>query len=189
MLMTFPPPRRSGCLRRNKDGEVVGVEDCLTLDVFTSSVIYDELKPVVVYISGDHPEDDDASPTSELAAEHDVVFVSVNYRRGALGFLATDSLATSVRPKHSGNYGLGDLVTALQWVKANAQHFGGHPKKVTLLGRGSGATLAVALTASPVAKGLFGGVWAAGDDPAGIRNVKSGEDADRENRGRRVRSP
>jgi carboxylesterase type B len=28
-------------------------EDCLTLDIFTSNVIYDPLMPVVVYIDGD----------------------------------------------------------------------------------------------------------------------------------------
>ena len=48
----------------------------------------------------------------------------------------------------------------IRWISANIQHFGGHPAQVTLLGRGSGATMVTALTASAEAKGLFAKVWA-----------------------------
>jgi len=52
-------------MRRNKEGEVVGEEDCLFLNVFTSSVVYDDLKPVVVFISGDDDDNVEVnSPTS-----------------------------------------------------------------------------------------------------------------------------
>ncbi len=46
------------------------------------------------------------------------------------------------------------------------QHFGGHPKRVTLLGRGTGATLVTALTSTPKARGLFQRAWAAGGSGA-----------------------
>ena len=61
--------------------------------------------------------------------------------------------------KNSGNYGLGDIISSLQWIKKNIQHFGGHPGQITVLARGSGATLVTALTASPMAKDLFKQAW------------------------------
>ena len=61
--------------------------------------------------------------------------------------------------KSSGNYGMGDIISALKWIKKNIQHFGGQPNKITILARGSGATLVTALTASPQAKDLFQHVW------------------------------
>ena len=69
-------------------------------------------------------------PTSSAAKRHGVVFVDVSYRLGALGFLSLKSLALESYPQHSGNYGLGDVVTALEWIKLNIQHFGGHPHQV-----------------------------------------------------------
>ena len=61
--------------------------------------------------------------------------------------------------KSSGNYGLGDIVSSLQWIKRNIQHFGGHPGQVTILARGSGATLVTALTGSAMSKDLFKQAW------------------------------
>ena len=69
-------------------------------------------------------------PTSSAAKKHGVVFVDVSYRLGALGFLSLKSLALESYPQYSGNYGLGDVVTALEWIRLNIQHFGGHPHKV-----------------------------------------------------------
>ena len=74
--------------------------------------------------------------------------------------MSLNSLTRSTYPQTSGNYGLGDVITALRWIELNIQHFGGHPKRVTLLGRDFGATLATALTAAPKARGLFERVWA-----------------------------
>ena len=61
--------------------------------------------------------------------------------------------------KSSGNYGLGDIISSLQWIKRNIQHFGGHPGQVTILARGSGATLVTALTGSAMSKDLFKQAW------------------------------
>lgn len=133
------------------------------MDVYTASVVYNDLKPVIVYVDGDdlsQEEEEKLQPSASLASKTDTVFVSVNYRRGVLGFLSLQSLSDRSSTKSSGNYGLGDLVSALQWIKKNIQHFGGHPGKVTILARGSGATLVTALTASPLAQDLFHQVWA-----------------------------
>ena len=56
-----------------------------------------------------------------LAQKHKVVFVEVNYRRGVLGFLSLRSLSRRNYPATSGNYGMGDVVTALKWIGLNIQ--------------------------------------------------------------------
>ena len=94
--------------------------------------------------------------------------------------MSLDSLSDREYPKHSGNYGLGDIISALKWIKRNIQHFGGHPKMVTLLGRGEGATLVTTLTATAEAKGLFKQVWAT--NGAGVLSDKELDDANRENK-------
>ena len=108
-------------------------KNCLSLDIYTSNVVYEELQPVVVFIGGsDLKEDQEVRPTSSAAKKHKVVFVDVGYRLGALGFLSLKSLALQSYPQYSGNYGLGDVITALEWIQLNIQHFGGHPHKVQL---------------------------------------------------------
>ena len=57
----------------------------MTLDVFTSSVLYDTRAPVVIYVPGDAEE---LMPSAALASQQGVVFVVVNVRQGALGFLS-----------------------------------------------------------------------------------------------------
>ena len=94
--------------------------------------------------------------------------------------MSLDSLSDREYPKYSGNYGLGDIISALEWVSKNIQHFGGHPAMVTLLGRGEGATLVTTLTATAKAKGLFKQAWAT--NGAGVLSEKDLDDADRENR-------
>jgi carboxylesterase type B len=64
---------------------IKGEEDCLTLDIFTSSVLYEAGAPVVVFVPGDA---EDLVPDSALAERQGVVFVVVNVRQGALGFLS-----------------------------------------------------------------------------------------------------
>jgi len=55
----------------------------------------------------------------------------------------------------SGNYGLQDVVAALRWVQANVQRFHGDPSRVMLFGESAGGVVVCALTASPLARGLF----------------------------------
>lgn len=126
------------CWRRYPTG-ADGDENCLTLDIYTSSVVYSDLKPVVVYVDGDdlsQEESENLQPSAALASKTGTVFVSVNYRRGILGFLSLKSLSVRSTTKSSGNYGLGDLISSLQWLKKNIQHFGGHPNQITILARG-----------------------------------------------------
>ena len=75
---------------------------------------------------------------------------------------------------------MGDIISALKWIKNNIQHFGGHPSKVTILARGSGATLVTALTASPQAQDLFQQAWVT--NGAGAFQNKTLEMANTENK-------
>ena len=137
-------------------------EDCLYLNVWTSAPAdagtAGPPRPVFVYIygggfssgSGDVPVYDGAR-----LAERGLVVVTINYRVGALGFLAHPAL-TAESPAHaSGNYGLLDQVAALRWVRDNIAAFGGDPGRVTIAGQSAGAISVYLLTASPLARGLF----------------------------------
>ncbi len=83
-----------------------------------------------------------------MASRSDVVVLTLNYRLGALGWLAYND---QIR----GNYGLGDVVTALQWVQKYIKDFGGDPSQVTIGGQSAGAQQVENLLASPAAAGLF----------------------------------
>lgn len=133
-------------------------EDCLHLNVWTPSLSGTEKLPVMVWIHGGGFWMGTASTPfyggSHLAQKGAVV-VTINYRLGALGFMAHPAL-TRESPHHSsGNYGLLDQIAALEWVKRNIAAFGGDPGNVTVFGESSGGSAVVYLMTSPLAKGLF----------------------------------
>ncbi len=88
-------------------------------------------------------------------AEHGVVFVTVNYRLGPLGWLALPELSAESPHGVSGNYGLLDPIEALKWVKKNIAAFGGDPGNVTIMGESAGGVSIADLMASPLARGCF----------------------------------
>ena len=135
-------------------------EDCLYLDVWTPAKAPGDKLPVIVWIYGGGFN---AGATSnELYdgahfAQRGVVFVSISYRVGPFGFLATPELSKE-SGRGSGAYGLQDQIAGLKWVKANVAKFGGDPSKVTILGHSAGGFAVSMLAASPQAKGLIRGV-------------------------------
>ena len=131
-------------------------EDCLYLNVWAPA--HARRAPVIVWIYGGglvyggtwEPYYDG----SRFAA-HGVVFVSMNYRLGALGWLALPALSAESAHGVSGNYGLLDQIAALKWVKRNITAFGGDPHNVTIMGESAGGLCVAYLLASPLARGLF----------------------------------
>lgn len=132
-------------------------EDCLYLNVWTTATA-NEKQPVMVWIHGGAWTRGAASlPTYDGAAlaQMGVVFVSVNYRLGPLGFLAHPALSAESPQHASGNYGILDNVAALQWVQRNIAAFGGDAGRVTIFGESAGSWSVNVLQASPLARGLF----------------------------------
>jgi para-nitrobenzyl esterase len=136
-------------------GQASTSEDCLYLNVFTPAANKARNLPVLVWVHGGSlrtGESNDYNP-AELV-RHGAVVVTINYRLGALGFLADAALA-SRRGGPSGNYGLMDQQAALRWVHRNIRGFGGDPGDVTLFGESAGGLSTLAQLASPGARGLF----------------------------------
>src|SRR5262249_22502323 len=120
--------------------------------------------PVFVFIHGGHNSVESAGliqngvaayDGSDFAQNSGVVVVTINYRLGALGFIAHPALSEESGYQRSGNYGYMDQLRALKWVNRNIAAFGGDPDNVTLLGRSSGGGGIMVLIASPLARGLF----------------------------------
>jgi len=133
-------------------------EDCLYLNVWTAAKTSSERRPVMLWIhGGGFTRGTGATPTydGENFADKGVVLVTINYRLGALGFLAHPDLTAESSHHSSGNYGLLDQIAALQWVQKNITAFGGDPKRVTVFGESAGSSAVNFLQASPLAKGLF----------------------------------
>lgn len=133
-------------------------EDCLYLNVWTGAKSSKEKRPVLVWIyGGGFASGGTGVPIydGEATAKKGIVFVSVNYRVGILGFFAHPEL-TKESPNHaSGNYGILDQIASLQWVKKNIAAFGGDPDNVTIAGQSAGSMSVNVLVASPLCKGLF----------------------------------
>lgn len=131
-------------------------EDCLYLSVVTPAKSVDEGLPVMVFIHGGGFQTEHyGGELWQSLARKGVVAVSIEYRTGALGFMAHAELSKESPEGHSGNYGILDQVFALQWVQRNIRNFGGDPSKVTIFGESAGAMSCHILCASPLAKGLF----------------------------------
>ncbi|MEE6262741.1 carboxylesterase/lipase family protein [Plantactinospora sonchi] len=132
-------------------------EDCLYLNVTTPPRESERRLPVLVWIHGGHFlfGQGDTYGGQRLAADGDVVVVTVNYRLGPLGFLALPGLESAPGAGTSGNFGLEDQQAALRWVRANAASFGGDPGNVTIAGQSAGATSVCAHLAAPGSRGLF----------------------------------
>ena len=133
-------------------------EDCLSLNVWTPARSASDRLPVMVWIHGGGffgGAGSRAAYDGERLARRGVVVVTLNYRVGALGFLAHPALSKESAHAVSGNYGLLDQIAALRWVQNNIAQFGGDPANVTAFGESAGAYSICILTVSPLAKGLF----------------------------------
>ncbi len=133
-------------------------EDCLYLNVYAPTSATAESKlPVMFWIHGGGFSTGSASEprhNGDFLPLKGVVLVTINYRLGVFGFLATTELAQE-GGGHAGNYALMDMVAALGWVKDNIAKFGGDPANVTIFGESAGSMAVSTLMASPMAQGLF----------------------------------
>jgi para-nitrobenzyl esterase len=128
-------------------------EDCLYLNVYTPTTAGPH--PVMFWIHGGAfllGQSDDYDPSALVA--QGVVVVTINYRLGALGFMAHPALTTEGGGA-SGNYGLMDQQFALHWVQDNIAAFGGDKNNVTIFGESAGGFSVESQLVISGAAGLF----------------------------------
>ncbi len=139
--------------------DLIGTDDCLSVNVWRPNTDATDL-PVYVWIHGggftvgnsiEHEEYNGAS----FAEKANVVFVSMNYRLGPLGWFTHPSLNTGDAENDSGNYGTLDIIESLRWVQNNIHAFGGNRNNVTIHGQSAGAMNVVSMLLAPKANGLF----------------------------------
>jgi para-nitrobenzyl esterase len=131
-------------------------EDCLSLNIWTPGC--DEAgRPVMVFVHGGAFLTGSGSSLmyqGDRLARRGVVVVTINYRLGALGFLA-HPLLTDTTTRSFANWGLMDQIAALAWIREHIAAFGGDPGNVTLFGESAGAMSVADLLGIPRARGMF----------------------------------
>lgn len=132
-------------------------EDCLFLNIWTPEIDSRARRPVMVYFHGGAYNwgsvTDPLTQGPHLAAQGDVVVVTVNHRLNVFGYGWLAPFGE--RFQHSGNLGQMDLICALQWVRDHIAHFGGDPTRVMVFGQSGGGAKIATLMAMPEADRLF----------------------------------
>ncbi|MGV9826699.1 carboxylesterase/lipase family protein [Gordonia sp. NPDC003429] len=135
-------------------------EDCLFLNVWApaGAAARGAGLPVMVYVHGGAyvfgASSQELFDGTVLASGGDLVFVTFNYRLGALGFADLGSLSGD-DSRFETNVALSDVLLALQWVQDNVAAFGGDPANVTVAGESAGGGIVTTLLTIPAASGLF----------------------------------
>ena len=155
---------------RNPKVGWIGSEHCLWLNVVVprppaspARQVFDPTtpRPVVVYLHGGsniHGSAGEPLLSGEyFAGATDSIYVAVNYRVGILGQLALGNADDLDAERFDSNTGLSDIITAIEWVHANAESFGGDPSRITVMGESSGGAMVTALSATPRVADLVAG--------------------------------
>jgi para-nitrobenzyl esterase len=131
-------------------------EDCLSVNVFTPENAPAAPLPVMVFIYGGGFNSGSSSLYNgvPLSEKGPAVVVTLNYRLGALGFLALPELDAQRGGKPSGSDGIRDQQLALQWVQDNIAVFHGDPTNVTVFGESAGSLSTCIHLVSPGSQGL-----------------------------------
>lgn len=128
-------------------------EDCLYLNVWAPPADPAKKRAVLVWIYGGGffygTSTLDIYDGRILAAENDIIVVSMQYRVGPFGFLYLD------RPEVPGNVGLLDQLSAIKWVYNNIDAFGGDKDQITLFGESAGSVSVSLHLLSPLSKDVF----------------------------------
>ncbi|MFO8057794.1 MAG: carboxylesterase family protein [bacterium] len=166
-----PPPSHQGVLKAFEYGPACpqdstiysggDVEDCdeacLTLNIWRPKK--PGTYPVMYWIHGGAFKQGsgtyEMSDGARLAAEQEVIVITMDYRVGILGFTALPELAEEDPHGSTGNYGILDQIRGLKWVQNNIAAFGGDPDNVTVFGQSAGGMSVCTLLATPLAEGLF----------------------------------
>lgn len=137
--------------------ELLGDEaGAVTLDITRPDTDETNL-PILFYLHGGNNQTGRSSalPADEFVQETNCMVVSVNHRLGLLGFNALPALKTGTAEENSGNFTLLDIDAALDWVRENAESFGGDPNNITISGSSAGGRDVMAMLISPIFEGKF----------------------------------
>ena len=144
----------------DSEGQAEFGEDCLILNVYCGKACEDTNKPVMAWIHGGGFVTESASQPlydlSNLARLYpDVLFVSIEYREGFMGFMNFEKVPGGEDYKEAGNLGLLDQLEALRWISKNIAGFGGDPDNVTIFGESAGSASCTFLSLIDGSEGLF----------------------------------
>lgn len=183
-----PCPQLTNAINANgaKPGQLFGVEDCLTLDIYApaDALESDAPLPVMVWIHGGGNVWGGSAfyNPSKLVVDERVIVVVPQYRLGPLGWFSHPLLREDAAhpDDQSANFGALDQIAALRWVRDNIAAFGGDSARVTLFGESAGAHNIAALLAAPGARGLFrGAIMQSGSFDSTPRALAEGADGDK----------
>ena len=140
------------------DGDYVGNEDCLYLDIFAPKKVSLEKLPVMFWIHGGGNTSGlkDLYDFSKMVRKHNVIVVRLNYRLGPLGWFhhpAIQNMQTKL--DKTSNFGILDIIAALKWTQNNISLFNGDKENITIFGESAGGHNVLSLIGSKRAKGLF----------------------------------
>ena len=140
------------------EGDFIGTEDCLYLDILSPSKRNNDLLPVLFWIHGGGNTSGlkDLYEFRKMVKKHNVLVVRINYRLGPFGWFTHPAIQDfqSGIDKTS-NFGTLDIIAALNWVQENISSFGGNPKNVTIFGESAGGHNVYSLLVSEKANKLF----------------------------------
>ena len=158
------PKKDNYCVQRpsnlggiDSDGDFVGTEDCLYLDIHKPKK-HDGKLPVMFWIHGGGNTSGykDTYDFSKMVKKHDVIVVRINYRLGPFGWFyhpAIQGLQDGI--DKTSNFGTLDIISALKWVNQNIELFGGDSENITIFGESAGGHNVLSLIVSEKANGLF----------------------------------
>ncbi|KAI0694774.1 carotenoid ester lipase precursor [Earliella scabrosa] len=156
-------------------------EDCLSVNVVVPAGTKPGARlPVAVWIFGGGFEigstniyDGGSIVKRSIELGQPVVYVSMNYRVSAYGFLASKE----VKDAGVGNLGLQDQRLALRWIQKYISAFGGDPTKVTIWGESAGAiSVALQMLANGGnTEGLFRGAFMQSGSPIPVGDIENGQ--------------
>ncbi|EIW52423.1 carotenoid ester lipase precursor [Trametes versicolor FP-101664 SS1] len=156
-------------------------EDCLSINVMVPAGTQPGAKlPVAAWIFGGGFElgspsmyDGSSIVSRSVKMGEPVIYVSMNYRVSAYGFLASQE----VKDAGVGNLGLQDQRLALKWIQKYISAFGGDPTKVTIWGESAGAiSVGLHMVANGGnAEGLFRGAFMQSGSPIPVGDISHGQ--------------
>jgi para-nitrobenzyl esterase len=161
-------------------------EDCLYLNIWTpaeaDTAAMPAALPVAFWIHGGafiNGFSSEMEFDGAAFAARGVILVTAGCRLGAMGYLAHPWLSEE-QGGTSGNYGIFDLIAALNWVRENIAAFGGDPEKITIFGQSAGAMSVQTLISSPLTRGMIHGaiIQSGGGYKTGIGRIKTLKDAE-----------